>query len=290
MTRTIQRWRNLTGLVLGVLAFAAAPLSAQQQFQGVCANVKIVIEQELAFERIGFEATLEITNNLGGDPITDFSAQLTFNDPNDLVSGVPRDVSDRFFVQRPRLTDVNATDDMGATALHWAAAGGHLGVVKLLGESSIGAGTRRVEALVGADAYRFLAREALLVSQLAEQLKAPREELPDRVEALVARLREAVKREDALRYDEPPDWLIPVRHSLGAALMNLGRYREAEQVYREDLARIADNGWSLYGLGRALQHLGRDREAEPVLLKFKEVWAHADFELTTSCLCQPARN
>lgn len=105
----------------------------------------------------------------------------------------------------------------------------------------------------------------------------------------VAQLREAVKREDGLRYDEPPDWLIPVRHSLGAALMNLGRYREAEQVYREDLARIADNGWSLYGLGRALQHLGRDSEAEPVLLRFKEVWAHADFELTTSCLCQPAR-
>ena len=61
---------------------------------------------------------------------------------------------------------------------------GQLGVVKLLGEASIGAGTRRVEALVGVDAYRFLAREALLVAQLAEQLKAPREELPDRIEAL----------------------------------------------------------------------------------------------------------
>ena len=105
----------------------------------------------------------------------------------------------------------------------------------------------------------------------------------------VAQLREAVKREDRLRYDEPPDWLIPVRHALGATLMNLGRYREAEQVYREDLARIADNGWSLYGLGRTLQHLGRDYEAEPVLLKFNEVWARADFELTTSCLCQPGK-
>ena len=86
---------------------------AQQQFQGVCANVKIEIQQELAFERIGFEATLEITNNLGGDPITDFSSRLTFTDPKDLVNGAPRDVSDRFFVQRPRLTDVNATDGTG---------------------------------------------------------------------------------------------------------------------------------------------------------------------------------
>jgi alanyl-tRNA synthetase len=79
---------------------------------------------------------------------------------------------------------------------------GHLGVIKVLGESSIGAGTRRVEALVGTDAYRFLAREALLVSQLAEQLKAPRDELPDRIESLVARLREAEKELEKLRGDQ----------------------------------------------------------------------------------------
>ena len=70
------------------------------------------------------------------------------------------------------------------------------------GESSIGAGTRRVEALVGADAYRFLAREAVLVGQLAEQLKAPREELPERIEGLVARLREAEKELEKLRADQ----------------------------------------------------------------------------------------
>src|SRR5450755_2948729 len=79
---------------------------------------------------------------------------------------------------------------------------GHLGVIKVLGESSIGAGTRRVEALVGADAYRFLAREAMLVSALADQLKAPREELPERIEGLVARLREAEKELEKLRGDQ----------------------------------------------------------------------------------------
>lgn len=111
--------RRLSNLMLSVLsafllvASGTATLHAQQQFQGVCANVKIVIQQELAFERIGFEATLEITNNLGNDPITDFSAQLTFSDPKDLVNGEPRDVADRFFVQKPRLTDVNATDGTG---------------------------------------------------------------------------------------------------------------------------------------------------------------------------------
>jgi alanyl-tRNA synthetase len=75
-------------------------------------------------------------------------------------------------------------------------------VIKLLGESSIGAGTRRVEALVGADAFQYLAREALLVSQLAEQLKAPPEELPDRIEALVARLRDAEKELEKLRGEQ----------------------------------------------------------------------------------------
>jgi alanyl-tRNA synthetase len=68
---------------------------------------------------------------------------------------------------------------------------GQLGLVKILGESSIGSGVRRVEALVGMDAFRFLARESVLVNQLSEQLKAPREELPERVAGIVTRLRDA---------------------------------------------------------------------------------------------------
>jgi alanyl-tRNA synthetase len=68
---------------------------------------------------------------------------------------------------------------------------GQLGLVKILGESSIGSGVRRVEALVGMDAFRFLAAESLLVSQLSEQLKARREELPERVAGIVSRLRDA---------------------------------------------------------------------------------------------------
>jgi alanyl-tRNA synthetase len=70
---------------------------------------------------------------------------------------------------------------------------GQLGVIKLLGESSIGSGVRRVEALVGADAYRFLAREHVLVSQLSEALKVRPEELPERVGDIVERLRAAEK-------------------------------------------------------------------------------------------------
>ncbi len=68
---------------------------------------------------------------------------------------------------------------------------GQLGLVKLLSEASIGSGVRRVEALVGLDAFRYLAREHVLVSQLAEQFKARPEELPERVATTVERLRTA---------------------------------------------------------------------------------------------------
>ncbi len=80
-----------------------------------------------------------------------------------------------------------------------AGSSGKLGVIKLLGESSIGSGVRRVEALVGADAYRFLAREHVLVAQLSEALKARPEELPERVNDLVERLRAAEKEIEKVR-------------------------------------------------------------------------------------------
>ncbi|HSE08204.1 MAG TPA: alanine--tRNA ligase [Nocardioidaceae bacterium] len=76
---------------------------------------------------------------------------------------------------------------------------GQLGVIKLLGESSIGSGVRRVEALVGNDAYRFLAREHVLVAQLSEALKVRPEQLPERVNDLVERLRTAEKEIEKVR-------------------------------------------------------------------------------------------
>jgi alanyl-tRNA synthetase len=79
---------------------------------------------------------------------------------------------------------------------------GQLGVVKLLGESSIGSGVRRVEALVGSDAYRFLAREHVLVAQLSEALKARPEELPERVNDIVERLRAAEKEIERIRVQQ----------------------------------------------------------------------------------------
>ena len=86
----------------------------------------------------------------------------------------------------------------------------------------------------------------------------------------IAALYEAAEREDMLRYDEPPDWIQPVRHALGATLLMEGRYEDAEAVYREDLARLPGNGWSLYGLGRALRLQSKDAEAAEVEARFTE--------------------
>jgi hypothetical protein len=99
-------------------------------------------------------------------------------------------------------------------------------------------------------------------------------------------LRGAVKVEDGLRYDEPPDWMQPVRHTLGAVLLTAGRYGEAEAVYREDLARWPDNGWSLFGLGRALRLEKKDGGAVPVEARFQSVWRRADVKLGSTCYCQ----
>jgi tetratricopeptide (TPR) repeat protein len=100
-------------------------------------------------------------------------------------------------------------------------------------------------------------------------------------------LREAAVREDKLRYDEPPDWIQPVRHALGAALLAAGRFADAEVVFREDLEKLPGNGWSLYGLSRALSLQKKDAEAARVEKKFDAVWKKADIKIKSACLCLP---
>jgi len=100
-----------------------------------------------------------------------------------------------------------------------------------------------------------------------------------------AALREAARREDHLHYIEPPAWIQPVRHALGAALMDAGRYGEAETVYREDLARYPENGWSLFGLSQSLKKQGKTAEAAEVAKRFDAIWQRADVKLASSCFC-----
>lgn len=73
-----------------------------------------------------------------------------------------------------------------------------------------------------------------------------------RLEEAWAELEKAIAAEDKLNYDEPPGWTIPVRHAMGALLMEAGQYARAERMYREDREEQPGNGWSLLGLQQAL--------------------------------------
>ncbi|ESP96729.1 alanine--tRNA ligase [Streptomyces sp. CHA1] len=87
----------------------------------------------------------------------------------------------------------------GGTHVHNTA---QLGLVKLLGESSIGSGVRRIEALVGVDAYNFLAKEHTVVAQLQELVKGRPEELPEKVSAMLGKLKEAEKEIERFRAEK----------------------------------------------------------------------------------------
>ncbi|HEY6153181.1 MAG TPA: hypothetical protein VIW07_05530 [Candidatus Udaeobacter sp.] len=109
-----------------------------------------------------------------------------------------------------------------------------------------------------------------------------------KVDRGIEQLRAAMQKEDALKYDEPPGWMVPLRHSLGAVLMKQKRFAEAERIYREDLARLPENGWSLLGLAESLRKQKKNaEEVAQTQMKFKKVWSKADLTITTSCLCQP---
>ena len=114
------------------------------------------------------------------------------------------------------------------------------GLIKVLGEQSIGAGVRRVEALVGIDAFRFLARENVLVAQLAEQLKTRREDLPERVSGLVTRLREAEKELERIRSRQ----VLEIAGELAGGAQDVGgvafvSHRAPGGVGADDLRRLA---------------------------------------------------
>lgn len=98
----------------------------------------------------------------------------------------------------------------------------------------------------------------------------------------IAQLNEAVEIEDALTYNEPPDWFFPVRQTYGAILLESGDPQTAESIYRADLKKFPNNGWSLYGLAQALRAQGKTEEADQTVAQFKTAWTHADVEIDGS--------
>jgi tetratricopeptide (TPR) repeat protein len=87
---------------------------------------------------------------------------------------------------------------------------------------------------------------------------------------------------DSLQYDEPEDWIVPLRQVLGAIMLDAGRAADAEREYRGELEEHPENGWSLIGLARALEMQGRADEAAAVLERFRTAWSRADVHITAS--------
>jgi tetratricopeptide (TPR) repeat protein len=113
---------------------------------------------------------------------------------------------------------------------------------------------------------------------LAGELAAAKERTGEAIE----RFESAIADEERLTYDEPPAWYQPVRQFLGAVLFEAGMSAPAEAVYRKDLEKHPENGWSLYGLMQSLQAQKRAKEAEAIQQRFNRAWARADVVLPAS--------
>ena len=108
-----------------------------------------------------------------------------------------------------------------------------------------------------------------------------------KTEEAFAIMREGIVYEDSLVYDEPPAWMLPVRHALGALMMEDGQHAQAEQLYRQDLIKNRNNGWALTGLRQSLVAQGRNGEAMALDEALAEAFASADTEIESSCFCAP---
>jgi tetratricopeptide (TPR) repeat protein len=100
-------------------------------------------------------------------------------------------------------------------------------------------------------------------------------------ERAIPKFEEAVSVQDSLPYIEPPPWYYPMRQALGAVLLQCGRADAAEVVFREDLERNPNNGWSLFGLTQALRAQDK-RDAAEAEAQFRTAWRNADVELTAA--------
>src|SRR5690606_16205029 len=83
---------------------------------------------------------------------------------------------------------------------------------------------------------------------------------------------QAVALEDQLAYNEPADWFYSSRHYLGAVLLEEGRAKQAEAVYRADLERFPANGWARFGLWKSLEAQNKRKAAAAAEASFREAW------------------
>jgi tetratricopeptide (TPR) repeat protein len=88
--------------------------------------------------------------------------------------------------------------------------------------------------------------------------------------------------ETRMVYNEPRDWLLSPKHYLGRALLNAGKWKEAEKIFLQDLAYNNENGWSLVGLYHSLSAQKKQNEAGQVMSRYKRAFSKADIQVNVS--------
>lgn len=121
---------------------------------------------------------------------------------------------------------------------------------------------------------------AVAVHVTRGELEADRGDLDE----AITHFEQAIVLEDKLRYMEPSDWHYPVRQILGDVLLRADRFADAERVFREDLVKLPENGYSLFGLATAVEMQGRQEKAASIWQRFREAFARADVTLESSRL------
>ncbi|HKZ73260.1 MAG TPA: hypothetical protein VJ011_04300 [Steroidobacteraceae bacterium] len=160
------------------------------------------------------------------------------------------------------------------------------------GKGDLAAAERELAALRKLAAHEVLPATQVSVRNNAKQIVAVAERLltgdiaarRGQHDAAIAALRQGVKHEDALGYNEPEDWHYPVRLLLGTVLLDARKPAEAEKAFREDLRKHPENGWALFGLAQSLDAQGRKADAESARARFAAAWQHADVKLASAVI------
>jgi tetratricopeptide (TPR) repeat protein len=140
---------------------------------------------------------------------------------------------------------------------------------------------KRILSLKDIDQYRVGANPVSIVLKLAElALTGELFEVEGDLESAIKAYSDAVEIEDQNNYTEPPSWLQPMRHYLGAALLDAKNPIEAEAVFRRDLSWHRNNGWSLFGLWKSLEMQGKKEAADQAFNDYQESWVDSDVTLT----------
>jgi tetratricopeptide (TPR) repeat protein len=239
---------------------------------------------------LGFAAAMEGRSAEAIDASRRLVENVTFDvarklPPLELWTSVPYWTLARFGHWQEILEEPAPPSDLRFTTAQWHFARGlALAATKRLEDAKVEVDSLQAvlratppDAPIG---FHHKAKDLLQIS--TDVLAADIADKSGRTDEAIKLYQDAVRAQDALLYDEPPPFYYPVRQSLGAALLEAGRAKEAEAVYREDLKLFPKNGWSLYGLAQSLKAQGKAGEAAAADKEFKEAWARADVKLTAS--------